>query len=223
MDDLVETRESKSSPGGVWNSFIVLLKSGGGQGRSPAMSIPEFIITSLKTIYLFCFDSHGWPCGDAWIQIISWRGLKFFYCTFKKRRGAGAEPRYVYTWVHHYFPENNLFILFLVLMDDLVETPWRVLKFLKWGTEVSHESLKILFNNCFVFLKTRRVNPNHLLGVFTSLRRGTVSESPVFYGYFWSGGGEFMLTPEFNENYLFILFLFLMDDLAETRESPWGL
>ena len=32
-----------------------------------------------------------------------------------------------------------------------------------------------------------------------------------------------MLTPEFNENYLFILFLFLMDDLAETRESPWGL
>lgn len=31
-----------------------------------------------------------------------------------------------------------------------------------------------------------------------------------------------MFTPDFHENYLFILFLDLMDDLVKTRESPWG-
>ena len=63
------------------------------------------------------------------------------------------------------------------------------------------------------------------------MTRGAVSESLVFYGSFLKSGGgqgrspavsipEFILT--FMKNNLFILFLALMDDLAETRESSGG-
>ena len=50
--------------------------AGGGQGRSPAVSISEFILTLLKTIYFFCFW-FSWM--TYWRRVNPLRVLKFFH------------------------------------------------------------------------------------------------------------------------------------------------